>query len=110
MSLYILTILNPIFHRPFTYYNKCIDNLLSFFKVAQYSCMIVKYDKDTRYDESGITTHDKNTLGAVPVSFLAQLTDKVADYDVIGNSTYNFKKRYFLLIDYNENFYTASFY
>jgi len=54
------------------------------YQVAQYSCLIVKYAKDTRYDDTGIATHDRQTLKAVSATVLAQLTDKAANYDVIG--------------------------
>jgi len=54
------------------------------YQVAQYNVLIVKYAKDTRYDNTGIATHDKQTLPAVSATRLETLTDTADDYDVIG--------------------------
>jgi len=54
------------------------------YQVAQYNCLIIKYAKDTRYDDNNIATHDRQMLKAVSANTLAELTDKAADYDVIG--------------------------
>jgi len=29
------------------------------YQIANYKCLVVKYAKDTRYDEEGIATHDR---------------------------------------------------
>lgn len=36
------------------------------FKLANFKCVILKYGKDVRYSENDITTHDLQTLHAVP--------------------------------------------
>lgn len=54
------------------------------YRVAQYEVLIVKYDKDTRYDDGGIATHCGQSLPAVAASSLAELSEKAKDFDVIG--------------------------
>ncbi len=55
------------------------------FQIARYECLIVKYARDVRYDEKDIATHDRQTLQAVCcASNLTELTEKAAEYDVIG--------------------------
>jgi len=54
------------------------------YQIAQYKVLIVKYAKDTRYDDTGIATHDKQTLPAVSATRLETLTDTADDYDVVG--------------------------
>ena len=58
--------------------------ILILFQIAQYKVLIVKYAKDTRYDDTGIATHDKQTLPAVSATRLETLTDTADDYDVVG--------------------------
>ena len=45
------------------------------YQVAKYDVLIVKYAKDVRYDEYGISTHDRQTLPAVAATLLTQLTE-----------------------------------
>jgi len=52
--------------------------------VAKHTCLIVKYAKDTRYDQEGIATHDRNTLKAVAATHLDDLRERAKDYDVVG--------------------------
>ena len=54
------------------------------FQVAKYDVLIVKYAKDVRYDEYGISTHDRQTLPAVAATSLTELTETAKTYDVIG--------------------------
>jgi thymidine kinase len=54
------------------------------YQVAKYDVLIVKYAKDVRYDEYGISTHDRQTLPAVAATTLTDLTDMAKKYDVIG--------------------------
>jgi len=54
------------------------------YEVAQYKVLIVKYAKDTRYDETSIATHDRQLLPAVSATKLTHLTCRARDYDVIG--------------------------
>jgi len=54
------------------------------YQVAQYRVLIVKYEKDNRYDEDGIATHCGQTLPATAATNLKELTHKASKYDVIG--------------------------
>jgi len=54
------------------------------YQVAQYSCLIVKYAKDTRYHDTGIATHDRQVLKAVSATTLEELNERAKAYDVIG--------------------------
>ncbi|XP_028829721.1 thymidine kinase, cytosolic [Denticeps clupeoides] len=54
------------------------------FEVAQYSCLVVKYAKDTRYSEKGMATHDRTTMEAVPASCLRDVRTFALQFCVIG--------------------------
>ncbi|TRY82633.1 hypothetical protein DNTS_032578 [Danionella cerebrum] len=54
------------------------------FQVAQYSCLLIKYSKDTRYSLSGMATHDRNTMEAVPASRLSDVKLQALQACVIG--------------------------
>jgi len=54
------------------------------YRVAQYEVLIVKYDKDNRYNDGGIATHCGQSLPAVAAHSLAFLSGKADEYDVIG--------------------------
>ncbi|XP_037093989.1 thymidine kinase, cytosolic-like [Pollicipes pollicipes] len=55
------------------------------YQVSKHRCLIIKYAKDTRYDEGGISTHDLQTLAAVSATSLEPLK-RIAntEYSVIG--------------------------
>ncbi|XP_041839874.1 thymidine kinase, cytosolic [Melanotaenia boesemani] len=54
------------------------------FQIAQYNCLVVKYAKDTRYSDSGMATHDKNTMAAVPANCLGDVRSLALQACVIG--------------------------
>lgn len=54
------------------------------FQVAQYNCLVVKYAKDTRYSDTGMATHDKNTMDAVSANCLADVRPLAMKACVIG--------------------------
>jgi len=56
------------------------------YQIARYECLIIKYSKDTRYDEKNIATHDRQTLKAsmCAADRLGDLQQKAKEYDVIG--------------------------
>lgn len=54
------------------------------FQVAQYNCLVVKYAKDTRYSDTGMATHDKNTMDAVSANCLADVRALALKACVIG--------------------------
>merc|ERR1712150_411071 len=54
------------------------------YEIARYSCLIVKYAKDVRYDCESIATHDQQTLKAISADKLKDLKVNLEDYDVIG--------------------------
>ena len=46
--------------------------------------MMIKYNKDDRYDQDRIATHDKHVTSAYSCSALEDVKDKAKDYGVIG--------------------------
>ncbi|NXC23257.1 KITH protein, partial [Corythaeola cristata] len=54
------------------------------FQLAQYRCLLVKYAKDTRYCISGVSTHDKNTMEALPACLLKDVYQEALGSAVIG--------------------------
>ncbi|KAI1884376.1 hypothetical protein AGOR_G00225770 [Albula goreensis] len=54
------------------------------FQIAQYSCLVIKYAKDTRYSEKGVASHDKKTMDAVPANCLRDLHHLALQASVIG--------------------------
>ncbi|RLV92087.1 hypothetical protein DV515_00013926 [Chloebia gouldiae] len=54
------------------------------FQLAQYQCLLVKYAKDTRYSSSGVSTHDKSTMEALPAGLLQDVYQEALGAAVIG--------------------------
>lgn len=54
------------------------------YQVARHACLIIKYSGDTRYDNNGVATHDRQTLPAVSTDKLTPMCQKALNYDVIG--------------------------
>ncbi|XP_029290771.1 thymidine kinase, cytosolic [Cottoperca gobio] len=54
------------------------------FQIAQYNCLVIKYIKDSRYSDTGMATHDKCTMEAVPASILGDLRPLALQACVIG--------------------------
>lgn len=54
------------------------------YQVANHSCMVIKYEKDNRYDVDGVATHDRQTLRASACSVLDHIKSKAMDYSVLG--------------------------
>ncbi|KAJ5072321.1 thymidine kinase cytosolic [Anaeramoeba ignava] len=55
------------------------------YRIAQKKCLMLKYNKDTRYTKQFCTTHDHVTFEAMQCgSYLSAVKEIVADYDVIG--------------------------
>ncbi|RVE75760.1 hypothetical protein OJAV_G00002070 [Oryzias javanicus] len=54
------------------------------FQLAQYECLVIKYAKDTRYSDTGVATHDKNTMEAVPANCLSDIRAAALKASVIG--------------------------
>nr|BAC39384.1 unnamed protein product [Mus musculus] len=53
------------------------------FQIAQYKCLVIKYAKDTRYSNS-FSTHDRNTMDALPACMLRDVTQESLGVAVIG--------------------------
>jgi len=54
------------------------------YQIANYDCLVVKYAKDVRYDETGIATHDRQVLPAVACERLSDLQSEALKHEVIG--------------------------
>ncbi|KAK2495639.1 hypothetical protein MC885_018230 [Smutsia gigantea] len=53
------------------------------FQIAQYKCLVIKYAKDTRYS-SNFSTHDRNTMEALPACLLRDVAQEALGVAVIG--------------------------
>ncbi|KAL1287084.1 TK1 [Ovibos moschatus] len=53
------------------------------FQIAQYKCLVIKYAKDTRYS-SLFSTHDRNTMEALPACLLRDVIQDAQGVAVIG--------------------------
>ncbi|KAM8943802.1 thymidine kinase, cytosolic isoform 1-T1 [Lycaon pictus] len=53
------------------------------FQIAQYKCLVIKYAKDTRYSNS-FSTHDRNTMEALPACLLRDVAQEALGVAVIG--------------------------
>ncbi|XP_028912821.1 thymidine kinase, cytosolic isoform X3 [Ornithorhynchus anatinus] len=53
------------------------------FQIAQYKCLVIKYAKDVRYGHS-FSTHDRNTMEALPACVLRDVTQDALGVAVIG--------------------------
>jgi len=54
------------------------------YQVANYSCLVIKYEKDTRYDSNAVATHDRQTFEAISCSKLSDIADIARQFEVIG--------------------------
>ncbi|XP_069848986.1 thymidine kinase, cytosolic isoform X3 [Dipodomys merriami] len=53
------------------------------FQIAQHKCLVVKYAKDTRYS-SHFSTHDRNTMEALPACQLRDVVQEAMTVAVVG--------------------------
>lgn len=55
------------------------------YQIAKHDVLIIKYEKDTRYDkDANIISHDKQTMAAVSCLELSSLVGKTDQFSVIG--------------------------
>ena len=52
--------------------------------IAQSSCLVIKYAKDTRYEKEMLATHDNSTMAAVAVTKLSEIEKLSKSFSVIG--------------------------
>jgi thymidine kinase len=62
-------------------------------------CMMIKYAKDTRYDDKAVTTHDGVKVAAHPCTYLYEVDHLVKNYDVICIDEIQFYKDAFVFCD-----------
>uniref|UniRef100_A0ABK0LYL4 Thymidine kinase n=1 Tax=Rattus norvegicus TaxID=10116 RepID=A0ABK0LYL4_RAT len=53
------------------------------FQIAQYKCLVIKYAKDTCYS-SNFSTHDRNTMDALPACMLRDVAQEALRVAVVG--------------------------
>ncbi|XP_048221340.1 thymidine kinase, cytosolic [Perognathus longimembris pacificus] len=53
------------------------------FQIAQHKCLVIKYAKDTRYS-SNFSTHDRNTMEALPACQLRDVVQEAMGVAVVG--------------------------
>lgn len=54
------------------------------FQIANHSCLMIKYSKDIRYSENGVSTHDKQVTAASATADLSSIKQSARKYGVIG--------------------------
>ncbi|XP_072167867.1 thymidine kinase, cytosolic-like [Diadema setosum] len=54
------------------------------YQIANYDCLLIKYDKDTRYDKHGVATHDNQVCKATAASCLSDIYELAEEAEVIG--------------------------
>ncbi|KAL1453078.1 hypothetical protein WDU94_007253 [Cyamophila willieti] len=54
------------------------------YEYANYRCMIVRYEKDVRYDDEQLSTHDRQKIKAISAVELTPLVPTTSDIDVIA--------------------------
>jgi thymidine kinase len=57
---------------------------IEIYSISNKKTILIKYYKDTRYSESSISTHNKQTKDAIPASSIGEILDILMEYDVIG--------------------------
>ncbi|KAF6299937.1 thymidine kinase 1 [Rhinolophus ferrumequinum] len=75
----IQVILGPMFSGKSTELMRRVQR----FQIAQYKCLVIKYAKDTRYS-SNFSTHDRNTMEALPACLLRDVVQEAQGVAVIG--------------------------
>uniref|UniRef100_F7EBQ4 Thymidine kinase n=1 Tax=Monodelphis domestica TaxID=13616 RepID=F7EBQ4_MONDO len=75
----IQVILGPMFSRKSTELMHRVQR----FQIAQYKCLVIKYTKDTRYSKN-FSTHDQNTMEALPACLLWDVAQNALAVTVIG--------------------------
>ncbi|CAK6438572.1 unnamed protein product [Pipistrellus nathusii] len=75
----IQVILGPMFSGKSTELMRRVQR----FQIAQYKCLVIKYAKDTRYS-SKFSTHDRNTMEALPACLLQDVYTEAMGVAVIG--------------------------
>lgn len=68
-------------------------------KLAGKKCLMVKYSKDNRYDNSAVVSHDNIKVTATPCEYLFEIDDIVQDYKVICIDEIQFYKDGHILCD-----------
>jgi len=69
------------------------------YSIAKKKCLMVKYSKDTRYDDASVSTHDGVKVKALPCSYLYEIDHLVKNYNVICIDEVQFYKDAFIFCD-----------
>ncbi|XP_047143822.1 thymidine kinase, cytosolic isoform X2 [Hydra vulgaris] len=54
------------------------------YSFARYKCLLIKYEKDIRYSNNGVSTHDQRVHEAVACTVLRDVKHLTKEFDVIG--------------------------
>lgn len=54
------------------------------YQVANHACLLIKYDKDVRYEEDRVSTHDQQKMSALPCHKLSNIKSKAMKFNIIG--------------------------
>ena len=62
-------------------------------------CLMIKFKRDTRYDDEAVVTHDKIKIKAFVCEYLYEADDEVVNYDVICIDELQFYKDAHIMCD-----------
>lgn len=54
------------------------------YHIAKYTCVVIKYENDKRYDDNDVSTHDRQTYKAISATQLCHLKSRLEEFEVIG--------------------------
>lgn len=69
------------------------------YKLAGKKCLMVKYAKDIRYDDSRVVTHDNLQVDSTSCNYLYEIDNRVIEYDVICIDEIQFYKDAHIIVD-----------
>lgn len=69
------------------------------YKLAGKKCLMVKYAKDIRYDDSRVVTHDNLQVDSISCNYLYEIDCDIVKYDVICIDEIQFYKDAHIMVD-----------
>lgn len=72
-------------------------------RIAGRRCIVLKHATDTRYSDSGIATHERDTMPAIPCEALSHVQHVVDEYDCVAIDEGQFFPDIHAFCDFNAN-------
>jgi thymidine kinase len=73
-------IIGPMFAGKTTELLRCLKR----HKISKKRCLLIKAEKDKRYSENNVSSHDAEQMTAITVNDLFKIENTIFNYDVIG--------------------------